>query len=79
VPRRVSFQNARIKLIADCTTGKGLAFDLLQDPAEQAFRQSAVARALARLHLRRSERARIARLAARRPELAGPPAGRGPK
>ena len=83
VPRRVSFQAERLKIMVDCATGECSAFDLREDPAEQrdmvphSAECGEVALGMARLHVRRSERVRVRRLAARRPGLAGTPAGEG--
>jgi arylsulfatase A-like enzyme len=65
--RRISYQNLRLKLMVDCHSSRCLAFDLRSDPGEikdltdGRSEPARIARALARLHVRRSERVRIRR------------------
>ena len=73
--RRVSFQNSRIKLAVDLTSGDCSVFDLRADPGEKsdlAARRpelAQIAQRLACLHVRQSERERASRAVGRRPEL----------
>ncbi len=68
--RRVSFQNANLKLIVDCTGGRCEAYDLRRDPMEQRDlcpdnpELARIGLRLARVHLRDIERRRARRACA---------------